>query len=226
MWKVRAIAQALDGWADYSLRWRGGELDRVVNARHAALHEALARWLGQVGCWELVPEASFSIYGERGVIDVLAWHPATRTLLVVELKSEIVDVSEMLGTFDRKIRLGPRVAAERGWRAAAVAAWLLVADGRTNKRRLHEHRDVLRAALPDDGRRIEGWLRDPEPGGRGTRMLRALSFMPERHLAGLRLRLAAPKRVRRSTRAEPASVGGAKPSVGAGLARSRPQDHA
>ena len=85
MRKVRAIAQALDGWADYSLRWRGGDLDRVVNARHGALHEALARWLAHVGGWELAPEASFSIYGERGVIDALAWHPLTRSLLVVEL---------------------------------------------------------------------------------------------------------------------------------------------
>lgn len=226
MRKVRAIAQALDGWADYSLRWRGGDLDRVVNARHGALHEALARWLTQVGGWELAPEASFSIYGERGVIDGLAWHPLTRTLLVVELKSEIVDVSEMLGTFDRKVRLAPQVAAGRGWQPAAVAAWLLVADGRTNKRRLQEHRDVLRAALPDDGRRMEGWLRDPEPGGHRARTLRALSFLPERHMAGLRPRLAPPKRVRRNARAARRLVGGATPSIVAGMARSQPQDAA
>jgi hypothetical protein len=145
---------------------------------------------------------------------------------VVELKSEIVDVSEMLGTFDRKVRLAPQVAAARDWRPAAVAAWLLVADGRTNRRRLHEHRDVIRAALPDDGRRIEGWLREPEPGGHRARTLRALSFMPERHLTGLRPRLAPPKRVRRNVRAGRRRVGGAKPSLVVGLAGTSAQDRA
>lgn len=226
MSKVMATALALDAWADYSLRWRGGELDRVVNARHAALHEAFARWLAGIGDWELAPEVSFSIYGERGVIDALAWHARTRTLLVVELKTEIVDVSEMLGTFDRKVRLAPQVAAAREWRPRAVAAWLLVANGRTNTRRLHEHRDVLRAALPDDGRRMEGWLRKPDQAGQSREALRALSFMPERHLAGLRPRLAPPKRVRRKVRAGAGRGREAIPSAAAGSARSGPSDSA
>lgn len=36
-----------------------------------------------------MPEVSFSIYGQRGVIDILAWHAATRSLLVIELKTEM-----------------------------------------------------------------------------------------------------------------------------------------
>jgi hypothetical protein len=65
----------------------------------------------------VVPEVSFSIFGERGVIDVLAWHAATRTILVIELKTVIADVNELIGNVDRKRRLAPRVAAERGWDA-------------------------------------------------------------------------------------------------------------
>ena len=205
--RVRAVAQAVDAWLDYSLRWRGGELDRLVGARHAGMHEALARWLAEVGGWELAPEVSFSIYGERGVIDALAWHSATRTPLVTELKTELVDVSEVLGTFDRKRRLAARTAAERGWAPAAVGAWLLVADGRTNHRRLADHRAVLRAALPDDGRSIEGWLRAP----RGS--LAALSFLPDRHSAGLSVRLAATKRVRRRRHAAQGSTQGSLDAV-------------
>ena len=78
-------------------RWRGGDLDRMVNARHAALHEAVALLFARHSGWTTAPEVSFSIYGERGAIDVLAWHAARRALLVVELKSEIVDVQGMLG---------------------------------------------------------------------------------------------------------------------------------
>jgi transcriptional regulator with XRE-family HTH domain len=198
MTKVRAVALALDGWADYSLRWRGGELDRVVGARHAALHQAFNRWVTEVGGWELAPEVSFSIYGERGIIDALGWHAHTRTLLVIELKTELVDISETLGTFDRKLRLGRQVGADRGWRPDVVAGWLLVVDGRTNRRRL--------AALPGDGRRIEGWLRRPS----GT--IRALSFLPKRHLAGPSIRLDPQKRVRRRTRAGPRVANPATPS--------------
>jgi transcriptional regulator with XRE-family HTH domain len=186
--RVRAVALALDAWFDYSLRWRGGELDRVVNARHAALHEALARWIGELPGWELLPEVSFSIYGERGIIDALAWHAASRTLLVIELKTELVDVSELIGTFDRKRRLAPKIAAERGWSPERVAGWLLVADGRTNRRRLAEFRGVLRAAFPTDGRAVEGWLRQPHGA------MLALSFLPKRHQAGLGPRISGPKR--------------------------------
>jgi hypothetical protein len=39
---------------------------------------------------------TFSIYGERGSIDLLAWHSETRTLLVVELKSELTSIEETL----------------------------------------------------------------------------------------------------------------------------------
>jgi hypothetical protein len=51
-----------------------------------ALDEAVTRLLADDG-WEAVPEVTYSIFGERGSID-LAWHPASRTLLVIELKSE------------------------------------------------------------------------------------------------------------------------------------------
>ncbi len=54
----------------------------------------LAEWLAQ-------PEVSFAIYGERGVIDILAFHPRSRALLVIELKTGIVDVQALIGTVDR-----------------------------------------------------------------------------------------------------------------------------
>jgi len=40
--------------------------------------------------WLVAAEASFNRYGERGSIDVLAFHPADRVVLVVEVKSVIV----------------------------------------------------------------------------------------------------------------------------------------
>ena len=170
--QIRAIGEAIGVTLDLTPRWRGGELDRLLGARHSALHEAVATRFATLPGWTAVPEVTFSIYGERGAIDVLAWHEPTRTLLVIELKTEIVDVQELIGTLDRKRRLAPKIAAERGWRPAVVATWVILAEGRTNRRRVDAHRTVLRAALPADGQAMQAWLSVP------TGTIAALSFWP------------------------------------------------
>ena len=169
---VRSLADALGARFDTIVRWQGGDLGRLLNARHAAMHEAMARHLQSLEGWASEPEVSFSVYGERGVIDVVGWHSAARVVLVIELKSELVDINEMMGTLDRKRRLADRIARERGWDPVAVGVWLVVADTRTNRRTLATHATVLRAKYPADGRTIRSWLRRPE-----GRVL-ALSFMP------------------------------------------------
>lgn len=111
--------------------------------------------------WLVVPELTFSVYGQRGSIDLLAFHPRYEALLIVELKTAIVDVQELLSTFDRKRRLAIRLAAQRGWKARHVGAWVIVTDGATTRRRVRQHEGLLRAALPFDGRRMRAWLREP-----------------------------------------------------------------
>ena len=154
-------------------RGTGGDLERLLGARHSAMHEAMARLFASLPGWTAVPEVTFSIYGERGAIDILAWHAATRTLLVIELKTELVDLQETVGTLDRKVRLAAQIARERGWAPASVSAWLVIAEGPTNRRRVAEHASMLRAALPVDGRTIARWLR--APSGR----VMALSFLAD-----------------------------------------------
>jgi hypothetical protein len=109
----------------------------------------------------MAPEVSFSVFGERGVIDILAFHVPTGSLLVIELKTAIVDVNELVGSVDRKRRLAVRIAAERGWHASTVSCWVIVSAGRTNQRRIEAHRTKLRTAFPEDGRAMRGWLRRP-----------------------------------------------------------------
>jgi transcriptional regulator with XRE-family HTH domain len=159
---VRAIAHALEIRVSLVAQWRGGDLDRLINRRHSALHESVARMFrDELPAWILAPEVSFSVYGERGIIDILAWHPGRRALLVIELKTDVADMNELVGTFDRKRRLAREVAAKRGWDPVSVSAWLIVASSRTNRRRVETHRAMLDAALPDDGRTIRRWLQDP-----------------------------------------------------------------
>ncbi len=175
---IRAVAKALDIRVDLAPRWRAGDLDRLLNARHSQLHELVAKSFRALPAWVAEPEVSFAIRGERGVIDILAWHPARQMLLVIELKTDIADINELVGTADRKRRLAVEVAIERGWIARggappSVSIWIIVADGHTNRRRVQVHGSMLRAAFPSDGRSIGGWLRDP------ARPIRALSFWPD-----------------------------------------------
>jgi len=159
---VRRVAAAVDVHVTVIPRWRGGDLDRLLNASHSVLHnEVAAMFRAEFPDWMIAPEVSFSIYGERGVIDLVAWHPRRRALLIIELKTDIVDVNELLGTFDRKRRLAWQVAKERGWDPVTVSGWLIVAPSRTNRGRLKAHAAVLRAAFPLDGRAIRDWMRDP-----------------------------------------------------------------
>ncbi len=161
---VRAIASQLGIRLDLVARWQGGDLDRLVSARHAALGERVAVWIGRQPGWSVVAEVSFAIYGERGVVDLLAWHEATGSLVVIELKTAIVDVDETLGTLDRKRRLAARIATERGWTARSVSVWLIVGDSRTNRRRLGAHRNLVHSSLPRDGRTLRPLFRDPASG--------------------------------------------------------------
>ena len=43
---------------------------------HAAMHEDVARLFATLPGWDEVPEVTFSEFGERGSIDILAWHAA------------------------------------------------------------------------------------------------------------------------------------------------------
>ncbi len=155
------------------------------------MHEAVAQTFATLTGWLAEPEVSFSIYGERGIIDILAWHLQTRSLLVIELKTELVDVNELMGSLDRKRRLAMEVARQRRWRPAAISSWVVLADSRTNHRALSSHETVLRTKFPDDGRRLRGWLRDPDEA------LHALSFLPSIHAVELGRDLAPIRRVSR-----------------------------
>jgi transcriptional regulator with XRE-family HTH domain len=158
---VRRIAAAVDVRVEVTPRWRGGDLARLLSRRHSLLAERVASLVLSHAGWVAVPEVSFAIYGERGVIDQLAWHESTAHILVVELKTEFVDINEALGTLDRKARLARRIAAERGWQPALVSVWLIVSDSRTNRRHAAEHAALLSSRFQLDGRQLRPFLREP-----------------------------------------------------------------
>ncbi|MDL2334579.1 MAG: helix-turn-helix domain-containing protein [Chloroflexota bacterium] len=173
----RRVAAVLEIRAEVSVSLPHGELERLLNAGHSAMPEIVAAYFGSLPGWVHAPEVSFSIYGERGVIDVLAFHPSTGSLLVIELKTELVSLEDLLMTMDVRLRHATKIALERGWHAKTVSAWVLFAESATNHRRVAAHRSVLRAAFAQDGRSMRAWLQSP------TGAVRALSSWSVRRLA-------------------------------------------
>ena len=180
---IRSVGRALDVRMELVGRSRGADLDRLANGRHAALAEHVARQIAALRGWIVRPEVSFAVYGERGVIDLLAWHAQSRSLLVIELKTEIVDVGEILATLGRKVRLGNVIARDLGWVPLNVSCWLAVGHGATNRRRVSAHLTVFSAALPDRTPRLHAWLASP------TGLIRALSFVADARPGNVRAEL-------------------------------------
>jgi transcriptional regulator with XRE-family HTH domain len=159
-WLDRAAA-ALGATIEIRLRWHGEQLDRLLDEAHAAIVDRTVSMLRATG-WEVAVEVSFSIWGERGSIDVLAYEPSKRILLVVEVKSVVPDSQATLHDLDRKNRLAARVAADRGWDVAVVARMLVVGGSATSRRRVERLAATYQAAFPMRGRAVTQWLRAPE----------------------------------------------------------------
>jgi len=186
--KLRRVAAALDADFVLLLRWHGGDLDRLTDEGHAHLVGRVIELL-KAGGWQVRTEVSYSIYGERGSIDVLAWHPGTRTLLVVEVKTELVSVEETIRKHDEKARLAARIAAEQlGWTAAAVARILVLPDRSTPRRHVDRHRSVLDAAYPVRGMAVRRWLEQSVGGIAGILWLDPGTGVDSRPLARKRIR--------------------------------------
>ena len=197
---LRSLAGALGAELVVSLRWRGGDLDRLLDEAHAALVVAVCRRLVTSG-WVVEPEVTYSIFGERGSIDVLAGHVATRSVLVVEVKTALTSIEETLRRHDAKRRLAPSIARDRfGWTPLAIGRLLVLPEDTTARRRVADHDSVFQLAYPMRARDLRTSLASPSgtidgilflprtAGGRGTRTtaVRRRVRAPSPHPVGCR----------------------------------------
>jgi hypothetical protein len=166
---LRRVLSGVEARVGLDVRWRGGDLDRLLDERHAALVGAAVKELRGYG-WATAVEITYSHYGERGSIDLLAFHPTTSALLVVEVKSELTSLEETLRRLDAKVRLAPTIALERlGWQGSSTSRLLVLPETTTARRRLEAHAAVLDVALPFRGVRLRQWLQKPDHSGAGIR---------------------------------------------------------
>jgi len=169
---LRTISRALGMPPIVSLGWRTPEVEHLRDRLHAAMVEHVVSTLAGLG-WEMTPEHSFNHYGERGSADVLAWHATERALLVVETKTRLWDLQDMLSTLDRKRRVLPGVVArELDWRSRAVGVVLVLPELSTPRHVVERHSATFQAALPARQVEVRNWLSSP------TGDLRGLWFLP------------------------------------------------
>lgn len=158
---IRALFAALDARIELEPRWRGGQIDRLVDERHSGLVAAAAEVFARCG-WSPVMEVTYSIYGERGSIDLLGLHAPSGSVVLVEAKTEVTSFEEMQRRFDVKTRLMPRIVENRfGWRPRQIARILVVTDTRTNRRRIDRVRVLVERAYPLRSIAVKRWLQRP-----------------------------------------------------------------
>lgn len=216
------IAAALDADIPLAPHWRGPRLDRIRDQRHAVLQNRMVSMLAGMG-WQVGTERSFNRYGDRGSVDVLGWRPESRTLLIVEIKSQITSLEETLRTLDVKWRVVPTVArTEWGLDAIQVATVLAMPDASTHRDLVRRHAALVSGALPGHGWDVRHWLAAPAGDLRGVMFLRDTdgggamrNVTPSRRVRRARLR--GPEPVGHPNhapngRSSPASASGAGPN--------------
>ena len=161
---LRRMLAALDAQLVIEVRWRAGALDRLLDEAHSALVAQLVELLAHAG-WEVQVEVTYSEFGERGSIDVLAFMPACKTLLVIEVKTEIAAVEAVFRKLDEKVRLAPSLARKRfGWDTLEVGQLLVLPDESTLRRRVERRASLFDRVLPIRGHAIRRWTREPLGG--------------------------------------------------------------
>lgn len=216
---VRAIGDALGIAMPLAPQWRGADLFRLLDADHAGLVNHTADRLRAAG-WEIVLEYTFNHYGERGSVDLLGWHHRRSALLIVEVKTRLVDLQHLFASLARKRRIVPGlVDRERRWRCTMLGCVLVVADTTTNRTIVRSHQSSFDAALPARGWSVRHWISDPEGSCSGIQFLplsapATLTEQPRSIAGRRRVRPSRSASGARGMRSSPRTDGGSRGSIG------------
>jgi transcriptional regulator with XRE-family HTH domain len=151
---------ALDITARLDLWWRGGDADRLLDRDHAAAIEFVVAELERDG-WTCRLEYGFNQYGDRGSVDILAWHPGSRSLLIIEVKATLTDVQALLAALAKKVRVVPGLVEREGWQPLTTSYLLVVLGSRSNRTVVARHARTFATTFPSDTQSVNGWIAAP-----------------------------------------------------------------
>ncbi|MCI0345808.1 MAG: helix-turn-helix domain-containing protein [Chloroflexi bacterium] len=158
---LRRVFEAAGASLISDVRWRGGELDRLRDARHAGLVSGFVRVAGGSG-WPSIPEVTYSEFGERGSIDLLCMNEPALAIAVTEMKSGLASIEAMVRKLDEKARLAPTLMFRQfGWRPRVVGRILVLPDTSTARRQVAAASELLDPALPARTIELRAWMKRP-----------------------------------------------------------------
>ncbi len=191
---LRRIAAPLEIRLPLAPLWNGGEADRLRDRDHARVVDDVVTVLGRYG-WQSIVEYTFSHYGERGSMDIVAWHPGCRTLLVVEVKTRIYDVQALVAGVDRKARLAVQLLrSQRSWDPLAVGRLIVMPELTANRSLVARHASIFRAAFPARSREVRAWVRRPSGNVSGLWFLSVANSIGGIRIGVGRLRVRVPRK--------------------------------
>lgn len=164
---VRRVAAALRIGVRLDARWRGPQLDSLLDERHSRLVDLVVRRLRELG-WTCLVEHTFAVGRDAGSVDVLGWREGARTLLTIEVKTSLPDLQDMLSTLDRKARLIRATVEERyRWSPTVEALVLVLPDSPAIRGIVERRAGIFDAAFPARTVAVRRWLASPAGPIRG-----------------------------------------------------------
>jgi transcriptional regulator with XRE-family HTH domain len=140
------------------------------DAVHAWCSGYAGRRLG--GFLEVRREVTIVRGRTRGWIDLLAYDPRRRLLLVVEIKTWIDDLGSIERQLDWYEREAPSIARGFGWRPVHTIGWVLALASADVDEALRRNRDAVERAFPGRARDLARVLAgDDELPGRGIALM-------------------------------------------------------
>jgi transcriptional regulator with XRE-family HTH domain len=143
----------------------------VRDGVHARCSAYVQRRLEAAG-WKVLRDVEVSDGRLRGWIDLLAFDPRTRTLLVIEVKTSIDD----LGRIERQLgwyRGAVATVIPASWKPTNVVSWLLVLATAEADEAIGRHREAFERAFPVRAPRMREVAagRAPSAGDRGVALI-------------------------------------------------------
>ena len=120
---------------------------------HARCSGYVDRRLGAAG-WLTQREVTIVRGRTRGWIDLLAYDPRRRIMLVIEVKTSIDDVGDVERQLDWYLREAPNHVRQLGWRPVKTLGWVLALATSTLDEALNRNRLVIARAFPGRAREM------------------------------------------------------------------------
>ena len=120
---------------------------RVSDLVHARCVAYVARRLKAEG-WLVAREVDVSSRGVHGWIDLLAFDPVTRTLLIIEVKTRLDDLGGLrrqVGWYERRAWAAART---QGWQPRVASTWLVGLASDELESALRAERDAFASEFP------------------------------------------------------------------------------